>query len=109
MSKKHPQCNFQSPLLTPSSLYSHTINFLHFPPITPELPDYDTIVATLETIEPYTDPDTNNPTGPLLTQDDRLLSAAYIALVDERHRASHILLGHAHSAIIPAPLTNMEY
>ena len=54
---------------------------------------------------------TPTPTGPQLTHDDRLLSAALIALVDELHRTGIIILGHAESIIIPAkdPLSDLNF
>lgn len=54
---------------------------------------------------------TDTPTGPQLTHDDRLLSAALVALYDELHRTGKILLGHAISAVIAPrdPLANMRF
>jgi len=53
---------------------------------------------------------TDTPTGPQLTHDDRLLSAALCSCLDELWRNGDVLLGRALSEIIPAadPLENMS-
>lgn len=43
----------------------------------------------------------STPAGPKSVHDDRLVSAALIALCDDLHAAGALRLGRAHSAIIP--------
>ena len=54
---------------------------------------------------------TDTPTGPVLTHDDRLLSAALVAELDRKLAAGDLVLGTAHSAIVPAadPFAGMEF
>jgi len=54
---------------------------------------------------------TDTPTGPELTHDDRLLSAALIAHLDHMVRTGDLLLGTAQSSVIAPvdPLANLEF
>jgi hypothetical protein len=53
----------------------------------------------------------STPAGQQPLHDDRLLSAALVAVFDDLYTTGHLRLGRAHSAIIPAsdPLDNLKF